>query len=512
MEDKKHLEDILNHKYPLDEISQKDAKDALGYTADNLAEYKVYLERKLVKSKPSGFEPRLPIHPIFFDWQIPVIEHSIRIGKYALFEERGLGKTLQQVEWAKHVQDHTRKPVLIVCPLAVSSQTIREGGKIDVNIEYVRSMGDVKMADTPILIINYDMLKHIEPDRFGGIVLDESSILKNYTGKTKKFIIDQFVPVIPYRLFCSATPAPNDHLELGNHAEGLSVMRSNEMISRWFVNSANDPGNMMIAGKYKIKPHGKDDFWRWLSTWAACISTPSDIGFSDDGYIRPPLNIVYHTIKVDHKRAQKTPDKNGQYRLFLPDMLSATEMWSEKRETYNKRCSKAKELDEELEAENEYHILWCDTNDESKYLKELIPESVEVKGSDSPKNKEAKLDAFSLGNERVIITKSKIAGMGLNWQHCANQTFASVNYKWEEWYQAVGRTDRFGNSRQTTVNNIYTETERKIREAHKRKGYAHTEMQKEVNAIFAKYGAFSIGRKELNLDIGNQKMELPKWL
>ncbi len=488
--------------------------DEIMIGREMLGEYEKYLKRKLIQAKPSGFEPRLPISPVLFDWQRPVVEQAIRIGRYALFEERGLGKTLQQIEWARHVQDYTRKPVLIVCPLAVASQTIREGRKLDVDIEYVRSMDDVKMAKTPIVIVNYDMLKHIEPGRFGGIVLDESSILKNYTGKTKKFIVEQFVPAIDYRLFCSATPAPNDHLELGNHAEGLSVMNSNKMISRWFATKDSKTGDMMVAGKYQLLPHGARDFWRWITTWAACISTPSDIGFSDEGYNRPPLAIIHHRLEVDHTRAwaKDTSRSNGQMKLFLDDTLSVTDMWAEKRETYRDRCLKTKALDEELEARNEYHIVWCDTNDESRLLAELIPGAVEVKGSDSLANKEAALDDFSQGNVRVIITKSKIAGQGLNWQHCANQTFSSVNYKWEEWYQSVGRTDRFGNPRQTRVNMVVSETEGKILEAHRRKGDAHAKMQKEMNKVFAEFGAFSIGRKELNLEIGQKEMRLPEWL
>jgi hypothetical protein len=480
---------------------------------DNLKAYQDYLKSKLVGAKPAGFEVSVDsIHPLLFPWQREVTKHSLLMGRYALFEERGLGKTLQQIEWIKHIQKETGKPGLIVCPLAVASQTIREGQKIDVGIEYVRSMDDVKMADEPIHIINYDMLKVIEPDRYSSIVLDESSILKAFGGKTKRFIVEQFVPSIPYRLFCSATPAPNDHLELGNHAEGLSVMNSNEMISRWFMNSANDPGDLMIAGKYKLKPHGADDFWRWLSTWAICISTPSDIGFSDEGYIRPPLDIRYHLVGVDHTRAWDKVDRNGQASLFLSDTLSATNMWAEKRETYENRCYRAKELDEEYRAEGEYHIIWCDTNDESKMLKELIPDSVEVKGSDSLANKEAKLDAFSLGNERVIITKSKIAGMGLNWQHCARQTFASVNYKWEELYQAIGRTDRFGNDRQTVVNMVYTETEGKILEALRRKGAAHAMMQKEMNRTFKRFGVFALGKEKVDTSIGSLEMRIPEWL
>lgn len=479
----------------------------------NTEAYKEYLRKKVLKAKPTGFEPVNSIHPMLFDWQSLTVMHALRMGRYALFEERGLGKTLQQVEWAKHVQEYTKQPVLIVCPLAVARQTIREGQKIDVDIEYVRSMDDVKMANSPILIVNYDMLKHIEPNRFSGVVLDESSILKAYQGKTKKFIVEQFVPSINYRLFCTATPAPNDHLELGNHSEGLGVMPSSEMIARWFINSANNPGDLMIAGKYKILEHGKEDFWSWLASWAACISKPSDIGFSDEGYIRPPLEVKYHMLEVDHSRAWEKADSKGQLSLFLSDALSSTKMWADKRETYQDRCQKAKEIDEELEANGNYHIIWCDTNDESALLARLIPDAVEVKGTgDKPGEKEAKLDDFSQGNVRVIVTKSKIAGMGLNWQHCHNQTFASLNYGWEAWYQAVGRTDRFGNDKQTTVNNIIAETEQNILKAHKRKGEAHAKMQVEVNEVFAKYGAFSIGQKELTLDTGNMEMELPQWL
>lgn len=481
-----------------------------------ISEYKAYLKRKVAQSNQAGFEPTLPINTFLFDWQRPVVEQALRVGRYALFEERGLGKTLQQVEWAKHVENCTGKPVLIVCPLAVASQTIREGEKLDVEIKYVRSMEDVKYATglVPVMIVNYDMLKHIEPQRFGGIVLDESSILKNYTGKTKKFIVDQFVPSIDNRLFCSATPAPNDHLELGNHSEGLSVLSSNEMISRYFANKSMDTEDMMVAGKYQLRPHAKVHFWKWLTTWAAVISKPSDIGFSDEGYDRPPLKIVNHLLSVDHSRAwtNGTAKMNGQAKLFLDDTLSATDMWAEKRETFRDRCYKAKEIDEGLEVQNEYHIVWCDTNDESKLLSSLIPDAVEVKGSDSLANKEAKLDDFSQGNVRAIVTKSKIAGMGLNWQHCANQTFASVNYKWEEWYQAVGRTDRFGNDRQTTVNMIFTETEGKILEAHKRKGTAHAMMQDEVNKILSEFGAFNVGHKKINLDLGDERMELPRWM
>lgn len=480
-------------------------------------EYLTYLLSKQRAARPVGFSVETSdLHPLLFDWQKLAVQWSLFLGRAALFEERGLGKTLQQIEWARQVQAKTRKPVLIVCPLAVARQTIREAAKIGVPVEYVRSMADVKMADTPFVIINYDMLGELKPAYFGGLVLDESSILKSYTGKTKQFIISKFCPHIEYRLFCTATPAPNDTMELGNHAEGLSVMESNQMLANWFQSFSGDmKTGEIIAGKYTLKPYAEKDFWRWITTWACVVSTPSDLGFSDEGYIRQPLDIRTHLVQVDHSRAHSQMDKKGQRYLTLGNELSATSMWAEKSETYEDRVKKGIEV---IEAEpDEYHIVWCDTNDESRLLyKELSAlygsAVVEVKGSDKLFDKEAKLDSFSSGESRIIVTKSKIAGMGLNWQHCARQTFVSVNFKWEEWYQAVGRTDRFGNPRQTVVNMIYTDTEQRILRTLRSKGKSHQEMHERVRQIINEFGLWRTDRRELNDNLGSERMVLPQWL
>jgi len=306
-------------------------------------------------------------------------------------------------------------------------------------------------------------------------------------------------------------------MELGNHPEGLGVMDSSQMLANWFLASQGDvKTGEIVAGKYKLKPYASQDFWRWVTTWAVVVSTPSDLGFSDAGYVRQPLDLLYHLVGIDHTRAWDKTDQKGQRQLFLDNALSATEMWSEKAETYRRRCHKAIEL---IEAEPaEYHICWTDTNDESammyRELKALYgPDTVvEVKGSDKLSDKEAKLDAFSTGQARIIVTKSKIAGMGLNWQHCARQTFVSTNYQWEAWYQAIGRTDRFGNPRQTVVNMIYSENEQRIVKALERKGRQHQEMHREVRDIIAKFGLWRTNRRELILDLGNTRMELPVWL
>lgn len=477
--------------------------------------YLAYLASKQSAHQATGFKVD-NIHSMLFDWQQLVVQWALFLGKAALFEERGLGKTLQQIEWARHVYTQVKKPVLIVCPLAVARQTIREGEKIGVPITYVRSMADVRMADTPFVIINYDMLEELDPRYFGGLVLDESSILKSYTGKTKQFILNKFVPCINYRLFCTATPSPNDVMELGNHAEGLGVMDSSQMLANWFQSSAgNVKSGEIVAGKYALRPYAEKDFWRWVTTWAAVVSKPSDLGFSDEGYIRQPLKVNYHLIEVDHSRAWETMDDKGQYNMFLGNKLSATRMWGEKAVTFEDRCKKGIEL---IEGEpNEYQIVWCDTIEESAFisreLSALYPgDVVEVKGEDALKEKEAKLDTFSTGNVRIIVTKSKIAGMGLNWQHCARHKFISVNFKWEEWYQAVGRTDRFGNERQTIVDMVYTETEDRILKALERKQAQHTKMHDRVKSIIAEFGLWRTDKKTLNSDLGNKEMELPKWL
>lgn len=480
--------------------------------------YEDYLLSKQISAEQKGFDVGLSdINPLLFDWQQQSLQWLLKVGKGAAFWERGLGKTLLQVEWAKQIHQYTNAPVLIVCPLAVAKQTVREARKIDVEIEQVRNYEDAVLSDCPITIVNFDMFRGKFKSyhwRDGGIVIDESSILKSYTGQTKRFIIP-FMNQIKYGLLCSATPSPNDYLELGNHAEALAVMDSNQMISNWFMN-ASMKDKKMVAGNYVLLPLGERDFWRWVTTWASVISTPSDIGGSDNGYVRPPLDVRFHTLDVDHKRAWEMSTNKGQRLLLLPDSPSSTQMWAEKKVTYLDRAYCAIE---EIEKErDEFHIVWCDLENESKLLtKELQAiysngEIVEVSGRDSLENKEAKLDSFSTGNSRIIITKDSIAGLGLNWQHCARHHFVSINYKWESWYQAVGRTDRFGNSRQSVVNMYATETELGIVKSLERKGKQHQRMQKQVNEVVRKYGLWRTDRKKLTTDFGDKEMTLPHFL
>lgn len=435
--------------------------------------YAKLLEHKLVRAEAVGFDvPLSDISPVLFDWQRIVVQWALRLGKAALFEECGLGKTLQQLEWSRHVAAHTGRPVLILTPLAVAHQTVREAAKLDLPVKYVRSQEQVA-GDVQVYVTNYEMLKAFDAAAFAGVVLDESSILKAFTGQTKRQIVATFKDT-PFKLACTATPSPNDHLELGNHADFLDVMPSNEMISRWFIN------NTMKAGDYKLKAKGESDFWRWVTTWAVCISTPSDIGYDDNGFILPGLNTQEHRVAVDHTRAFESG------RLLLDAALSATNMWQEKRETAADRAAMAADI--VAQNPDDFYVIWCDTNDEADLLQGLFPDAVEVRGSDSIKSKEENLTAFSEGKVKKIITKPDIAGFGLNWQHCRNQIFVGVTYSFERLYQALRRSWRFGVTGEVNAHLIYAESEASIIDTLKQKQEQHQEMQTKMNEAMKEYG------------------------
>lgn len=481
--------------------------------------YEDYLLSKQISASPIGFDVDLSeINPILFDWQAIGLQWNLKLGKSLAGWKMGLGKTLLEAEFARLIHEHTGEPSLIVCPLAVAKQTIREAKKLDIEIEQVRSMDDVRLADSPITVVNFDMFRRkFTPDYWkkGALIIDEASILASYQGETKKFIIP-FMNQVRYGLNASGTFTRNDYMEIGNQAEALGVMPSNQMLANWFITGGKVSTGEIAAGKYKIKPMGEEDFWRWVTTWALIVDMPSTIGGSDEGFILPPLDMRFYPLAVDHTRAWEMTDKKGQHLLFLPDNPSSTEMWREKQITYRDRVHKAIELDEECAGD--YHILWCDLNDESKLLAKQLEAlygkdwGVEVRGDDSLADKEAKLDAFSRGDAARIVTKSKIAGLGLNWQHCAWQTMVSINYSWEKFAQMLARTNRYGNKRQTRANMIATETERGIINSIKRKEHQDKNMHKWIKSIYDKYGLWRTDRKSLVTGLGELEMRLPEWL
>lgn len=443
-------------------------------------DYQRFLERKRMTVKASGFEvDAADISDVLFPFQRDIVRWALKLGKAALFEECGLGKTAQQLEWARHVVAYTGGRVLILAPLAVAHQTVREGEKFGVPVTYAKT-GD-EATDATIVITNYERLDKFSADDFVGVVLDESSILKAFTGKTKRAIIEAF-RATPYKLACTATPAPNDHLELGNHADFLDIMPSNEMISRWFINDT------MTAGNYRLKKHAAADFWRWLTSWAVCLSNPGDLGSQYDmpGFALPPLSLIEHLVPLSAATLERTREEG---RLIPDDSPSSTQLQKVKRESLDWRVAQSAEIVSAL-PDDEPVVIWCDTNFEADALKAAFPDALEVRGSDKLEWKEEALSAFTDGKCLRLITKPDIAGFGLNWQHCAHQVFVGVSYSFEKTYQALRRSYRFGQTKPVHGHLIYAETEGNVLATLRAKQDAFEMMQQEMNAAMAEHGLF----------------------
>ena len=395
--------------------------------------YADFLGHKAVVAPACGLPDVLALHEALFPFQRDAVAWALRRGRAALFEDCGLGKTLQQLEWARHIPGD----VLILAPLAVAKQTVTEGARFGIPVRYCRSAAE---RVSGITITNYEMLEHFDPADFAGIVLDESSILKAYDGKTRTRIIEAFRET-PYRLACTATPAPNDYMELGNHAEFLGVMTRAEMLSMFFV---HDGGETQV---WRLKGHAERDFWRWLASWSIMIRKPSDLGYDDGDFVLPPLR--YH----EHVLAVESPT-DGM--LFALEAVTLQDRIAARRDSISERVAECARL---VNGSKEAWVVWCALNSESEALARAIPDAIEVKGSDSPESKEAALHAFGSGRARVIVSKPSIAGWGLNWQHCHNQVFVGLSDSWESFYQAARRCYRFGQTSPVNVHLIIASTE-----------------------------------------------------
>lgn len=432
-------------------------------TTANHTDYAAFIDRKRVTVPAAGFGiNRLAMSAKLFPFQQDIVSWACARGRAAIWAECGLGKTPIQLEWASYVTDRTSKPVLILAPLAVSQQTRREGEKFGVPVTVCRSQSDVRPG---VNIANYEMMEHFDPAAFGGVVLDESSILKAYTGQTKRRLVEMFAAT-PYRLCCTATPAPNDHMEIGNHSEFLGVLPSNDMLSRWFVRDT------MGLGEYRLKGHAAGDFWDWVASWAISLRLPSDIGHKDAGFVLPELNLSEIVVQVDWT------EQRGE-RLFREASLNATTMHKEMRLTAGARADAVAEL---VNASTETWVVWCNTNYEADALTARIPGAVEVRGNELANVKERKLVEFSEGRSRVIVTKPSIAGYGLNWQHCHNTAFVGLSYSFEDFYQAVRRLHRFGQTRTVNAYVIRAETEGAIIDTVRRKMGDHDRMMVAMTA------------------------------
>ena len=412
--------------------------------------YRDFLATKLKASEWSGFEVAdKEINQDLFPFQRRIVTWALGLGRAAIFADCGLGKTPMQLEWARHVHEYSGGDVLILAPLAVAGQTREEGAKFGVDVTVCREMSDVQPG---INVTNYDRLDRFDPTAFSGVVLDESSVLKAYSSKRKIQLIEMFRET-PYKLCCTATPAPNDHIELGNHAEFLGIMRSTEMLSRWFINDT------MNFGTWRLKGHAERAFWDWVASWAIAIRRPSDLGDDDGAFDLPPLNVHELIVPVD-----VSEDTDGK--LFRMPVMSATEIYREMRLTTGARASAVAEM---VNADTDAWAVWCNTNHESETLAQLIPDAVEVRGSDKPEDKERKLAAFSSGEARVIVTKPSIAGFGLNWQHCHKTAFVGLSYSFEQLYQAMRRIYRFGQDKPVQAHIVVAETEDQVLATIKRK-------------------------------------------
>lgn len=425
-----------------------------------MSSYQEFIDSKNITNDYFGFEPK-NISQSLFDFQQSIVGWAVKKGRAAIFADTGLGKTAMQIEWARQVANHTNGNVLIVAPLCVANQTVREGVKFGVSINYCRSQDAVKSG---INITNYEMLKHFDVSTFAGVVLDESSILKSYMGKTKRMIIDACESV-QYRLACTATPSPNDYLELGNHAEFLGVMPSNEMIMRFFINDT------MEAGAYMLRPHAADKFWQWCASWSVCLSNPSDMGYDGDKYILPTLNQSF--VEVSTESLEPGADDD----MFRTVIINATSIHKEGRLTAELRAVEVAKL---VNESDEPWLVWCNTNYEADALKGLIPNAVDLRGSDTVEKKESSLEGFIDGSIRVLITKPSIAGMGLNLQHCRNMAFVGLSYSYEDYYQAIRRCYRFGQKREVNCYVMAADSERSILKIIQEKEKAHHTMKSEM--------------------------------
>jgi hypothetical protein len=428
-----------------------------GTAVLSIQEYRQFIASRAKAQQMHGFNPR-PINDNAKVHQSNTLEFALNLGRSAAFLDTGLGKSFIELEFARQCAEETGKPSLILTPLAVAGQMVREGHKFNIDARQIRDQSQVGYG---VMVSNYERLDKLDPGSFGAVILDESSILKSYQSKTRAALQDAFKDT-PYKLCATATPSPNDHTELGNHVEFLGIMRQQEMLSKWFINDTST-----ASQDWRLKGHAAQDFWRFVASWSRCATLPSDLGGDDTGYILPPIVKRIHEVQADRG------DDTGGLLFRIPEM-SATSFHKEKRLTLRQRCEKAAEL----ATHDKSVTVWCETNDESAMLAKMIPDAREVHGSLDPDKKEALLLGFADGDYRAIVTKPKLAGFGVNWQHCAHAVFASISFSYEQHYQAERRSHRFGQSQQVVNDIVISDTEASIWNIVNEKAKKHGEMKR----------------------------------
>jgi hypothetical protein len=453
--------------------------------------YSDFLTKKAHEGASHGFAPTFMPSQLF-DFQQAMVEYAVTKGRAALFEDCGMGKTAQFLTWAQNVVEHTNRRVLVLTPLAVAGQTLREAEKF--GIEAWRSMDGSLPATGKLVVANYERLHHFNPDDFAGVVCDESSILKSFDGATKAEIT-AFMRKVPYRLLATATAAPNDYIELGTSSEALGYLGYMDMLNRFFKNDLNNSATRRHYGeapKWRFKGHAELPFWRWVCSWARALRRPSDLGFDDGRFILPEL------IERDHL-VESTTLAPGM--LFALPATTLPEQREEKKRTVRDRCEKVAQLVDH----GEPALVWCQLNEEADLLESIIPGAVQVSGSHRDEVKEQRFMDFADGKIRVLVTKPKIGALGLNFQHCAHVTYFP-SHSFEQYYQAVRRCWRFGQTRPVTVDVIHTEGEAKVLENLQRKA-------RQAESMFGNLVA------EMNNAMGvrmnrtaDKTMEVPSWL
>lgn len=458
--------------------------------------YSEFLSSKELINQPSGFlETGIVLNKNLFPFQKLLVKWSLRLGRSAWFEGTGMGKTIQQLEWANKVVQHESKPVIILAPLAVSGQTHQEGIKFGIDSKIVSSQSEVQ---TGINITNYEKLHKFDPSMFVGVVLDESSILKSFSGSTRNQIIHAFNRT-PYKLSCTATPSPNDYTELGNQAEFLNIMSFSEMKSTFFVNDAGDTTN-----SWRLKGHVEDNvFWNWLASWGAVVTSPVDLGFKNDGFDLPKLTYFEHIIP-----ASKNAKRKG---LFLAEAGDLNDRRRIRKDTIQSRCEAAAKL---INSTNDDWLIWCGLNDEGILLNKLINNSVEVAGRHSDEYKEEHLLGFANGNIHRLVTKPEIAGWGMNFQLCNKAAFVGLNDSWEMLFQAVRRIWRFGQTRPCEVHIFIEEREGKVLQNIKRKDEQARQMTKIMSSKMKHIVKTQVLRASRDYDSYEPglDMEVPSWI
>jgi len=448
-----------------------------------MTNYLEFLEKKKHLLGEFGFEPNF--YPdIAFDFQKHIIEKAVRKGRMAIFADTGLGKTLMQLSIAQNILNHTNKKVLILTPLAVGFQFLKEAAKIGIDDIQQTIKGE---HTKKIVICNYERLHYLDSKDFEGVILDESSILKNFNGKIKNQVT-AFVKKIPYRFLSTATPAPNDYIEFGTSSEALGYLPYMEMLQRFFANNENNIRPQDIASKWYLKPHAKNDFFSWVNQWSLSVKNPNDLGFNGDKYILPNLTENTHFVKNKNNWII-----NGQIMMFNNIAKTMSEVAEEQKATIKNRCEKAVEL-----AANKVSVYWGNYNDETELLSQLDNEAVEVKGPMSVDQKEDILMNFAEGNIKRLITKPKITSFGLNWQHC-NHTVYFPTWSYEQYYQAVRRFWRFGQTNEVTVERVLSDGQKRVLDALSYKTEKAKEFQQAIKENLSKNLEFKY--KEFNKQI-----------